>query len=290
MLEHWQATAGLENLQLTLNIRRDVGVGVDEGVAHAGLSRKMHDAVNIGMPLQHGLQRTAFGKFHFVEGEVLVDAKLLQPGLFQRDRIVVVEIVDADDFLAALEQRSAGMHADKSGGAGEKNGHGRVGRFRAAFNCVGSYNPAGARNHQPSGRRRSLARCDFGRLLCHLAASSSSTSRTMSSGVVCPCVTQARMTSRPSKSATEIQAAFEARTRATIERTSRDPGGGSMHNIASDAPLGVRHPSAKSLALSDSMRLTECSTCVAYPDHPAAARDKKRRKPRKRLDHWTVVT
>jgi hypothetical protein len=49
-----------------------------------------------------------------------------QPRLLEGDIVVVVEIVNADDFVAAREQALADMHADKPGGAGEQDLHGRL--------------------------------------------------------------------------------------------------------------------------------------------------------------------
>ena len=64
----------------------------------------------------------------------------------------------------------------------------------------------------------------------------------MSSSVVSPWVTQARMISLPSNDATATHARPEARTLATIDRTSPKPGGGWRHNTPSCEELAIDHP------------------------------------------------
>ena len=43
-----------------------------------------------------------------------------QPRFLQRHVVVVVEIVEADDLIAALEQQLRGVKADEAGGAGDE--------------------------------------------------------------------------------------------------------------------------------------------------------------------------
>ena len=46
--------------------------------------------------------------------------------LLERRVVIIVEIVDADNLLAAVEQRMGGRRSDKAGGAGDENGHGSL--------------------------------------------------------------------------------------------------------------------------------------------------------------------
>ena len=46
-----------------------------------------------------------------------------QPRLLQRDVVVVVEVVEPDDFVAALQQQLRGVEADEAGRAGDEEFH-----------------------------------------------------------------------------------------------------------------------------------------------------------------------
>ena len=46
-----------------------------------------------------------------------------RPQLFQRDVVIGVEVVHADDGLAALQQALRHVHADEAGRSGDNDGH-----------------------------------------------------------------------------------------------------------------------------------------------------------------------
>ena len=46
-----------------------------------------------------------------------------QPGFFETNIIIVVEIVDANDFVTTSQQASACVHADEAGRAGYQDLH-----------------------------------------------------------------------------------------------------------------------------------------------------------------------
>ena len=50
--------------------------------------------------------------------------ELRQAGLLQAGIVIAVQVVDADDGVAALEQSEAGVEADEAGGAGDQEFHG----------------------------------------------------------------------------------------------------------------------------------------------------------------------
>jgi hypothetical protein len=54
-----------------------------------------------------------------------------KPGKLERWIVVVVEIVDAHDLVAALEQPLRHMHADKAGATGDQSFHGLFLRLRS---------------------------------------------------------------------------------------------------------------------------------------------------------------
>jgi hypothetical protein len=92
-------------------------------MSHPGLSREMDDAGQSRVALDQAENPIAVGDIELGEGETGVSPELRQTRLFQFDVVVIVQIVDADDPLAAIEQRLGDMKTDKPGGTREKNRH-----------------------------------------------------------------------------------------------------------------------------------------------------------------------
>ena len=99
-----------------------VGVRILQRVAHAGLRGEVDDGVEVAF-FEQVFGHHAVGDVVFEEAEVGVGLQLFQSRELERRIIVVVEVVDADDFVAALEQNLCNMHADKTGGASNQNFH-----------------------------------------------------------------------------------------------------------------------------------------------------------------------
>ena len=99
-----------------------VGVRILQRVAHAGLRGEVDDGVEVAL-LEQVLHHHAVGDVVLEEAEVGVGLELFQPRQLQGRVVVVVEVVDADDFVAALQQDLCDVHADKPGGAGEQDFH-----------------------------------------------------------------------------------------------------------------------------------------------------------------------
>ena len=55
-----------------------------------------------------------------------------EAGALEVDVVVVVEVVEADDFVAAVEQALGDVRADEAGGAGDEDFHGESGVEREA--------------------------------------------------------------------------------------------------------------------------------------------------------------
>jgi len=60
-------------------------------------------------------ERRPVGDVGAMEGEARLTVELGEPRLLQRDVVIVVEIVDRDDGVAARQQRLADMEADEAG-------------------------------------------------------------------------------------------------------------------------------------------------------------------------------
>jgi len=73
--------------------------------------------------LEQVFRHHAVGDVVLEEAEVGVGLELFQPRQLERGVVVVVEVVDADDLVAALEQDLRDVHADKSSGACDQHFH-----------------------------------------------------------------------------------------------------------------------------------------------------------------------
>ena len=113
--------AAFENVSEADQVRIDIGVRIDQRVAHAGLRREMHD---MGEPMlgKQGRHAGAVGEIEPDEAEAGKLCEFGEPRVFQRRIVIGVEIVDADDGAAAFQQTPADVIADETGGAGDKYG------------------------------------------------------------------------------------------------------------------------------------------------------------------------
>ncbi|MDT4870262.1 hypothetical protein FQZ97_1053340 [compost metagenome] len=106
----------------TREIAVEVGVGVRDRVAHAGLRGEVHHGIEAvaGEQLRH---RFAIGYVDLFENEARVLHQRRQSGLFERHFVVVVEVVDPDHLMTLQAQAPGRVKADESGGAGDENRH-----------------------------------------------------------------------------------------------------------------------------------------------------------------------
>ena len=112
--------ASFEHVQESGHIARDIDMRVLGGVSHAGLRGEVHDGVE-AVPGENLLDCGAIGK---IRAHELETGQFLQSGkarLFQADVVVVVEVVQADDRIAAFKQSPGAVVADETGGAGDQN-------------------------------------------------------------------------------------------------------------------------------------------------------------------------
>ena len=98
--------AGLEHVHETDDVAVDVGVGVLQRVAHAGLRGQVDDALGRELA-ERGVQRRAILQRRPHEPEAGVRQQPVQPRLFQPGVVVAVEVVVSEHFVAALEQAFA---------------------------------------------------------------------------------------------------------------------------------------------------------------------------------------
>ncbi len=119
---HLVVAAAFEDVHEADQVAVHVGVRILDRVAHAGLGGKVDDAIEflVGEQL---LDARTVGDVELDEAEVGMRLQLRQTCFLERDFVVVVEVVDADHFVAARQQAQGGAHADKPGGAGDENFH-----------------------------------------------------------------------------------------------------------------------------------------------------------------------
>jgi hypothetical protein len=97
-------------------------VRVLQRVAHACLRGEVHDAVEF-LAGEQRRDAVAVRHVHLREAEVRVRREPREPVGLERRVVVVVQVVQADDLVAAREQDLAHVHADESGRAGDEDLH-----------------------------------------------------------------------------------------------------------------------------------------------------------------------
>ena len=95
--------AAFEDVQGAGDVALDVGVRVLERIAHAGLGGEVHDLVEALVREQVLDQRPVLQRA-FDHAEVAMGREALGARTLERRVVIGVEIVEADDPVAALEQ------------------------------------------------------------------------------------------------------------------------------------------------------------------------------------------
>ena len=107
-------------------VRLHIGRGILEAVADARLRPEMDDAVDVHR-LGEAVQRSASAKSSRSKRKRLPNCccKLVQPRLLKRGIVIIVEVVDADDVIAALEQRARRRRTDEPRSPRNQHSHAR---------------------------------------------------------------------------------------------------------------------------------------------------------------------
>jgi hypothetical protein len=116
-------TARLDHFELALDIRGNIGMRVDQRMSDAGLGGQMHDPVDLRPSREQRRKRAALGDVEALKDEARLTREFGEPRLLERDRVIGVEVVDADHRLASREQGQTGVEPDEAGGAGDEDGH-----------------------------------------------------------------------------------------------------------------------------------------------------------------------
>ena len=122
-MRHLVVAAAFENIDEADEIAVDIGMRVQQGVAHAGLGGKVDDLVEF-LGGEQRLHAGTVTDIQFDEAEFRVFGQSLEAAFLEADVVIIVEIVEADDLVATRQQAQRGSHADKAGSAGNENFHG----------------------------------------------------------------------------------------------------------------------------------------------------------------------
>ena len=115
-------TASLQDMQEADEIRVDVAVRIFERVAHARLGGQIDDPLGLVLG-EKTFNRGAIRQIAFHKLEILMGLQARKAGLLQIDVVIVIEVVEADDVVAARKQRLSGVRSDEARSAGNQYLH-----------------------------------------------------------------------------------------------------------------------------------------------------------------------
>src|SRR5688572_13403284 len=93
---------------------------VFERVADAGLSGHVQNQLESPLTEQPG-HRVPIGQVELLKRKARSIRQLSQPVVLELDGVVIVEIVQADDLFATVQQGAREMETNKTRGAGDQN-------------------------------------------------------------------------------------------------------------------------------------------------------------------------
>src|SRR6185369_2517916 len=121
-------------------------------VTDAGLCAEMDDAIEPGCVAQ-APEAFRIREVDALEAEAVVELarKPFEPRLLQARIVIIVDVVDADNLVAALQQGASGRRADESCDAGDENSHVAPigGAVRSAKALQRPYGPQLELRHRP---------------------------------------------------------------------------------------------------------------------------------------------
>ena len=113
---------GLKQAQKARDIGMNIGLGVVQRITHPGLGREMDH--NIG-PLRPAKARDTLlvGDIPLLKDKPLTGREPPQPILFQRNGIIIVEVIQPNNGSAPLQQTARHMKPDKTRHARDQKFH-----------------------------------------------------------------------------------------------------------------------------------------------------------------------
>ena len=117
---HPIVATSLKDVNKTHNVAVDVRVRVLQRVPDPGLCRQMNHLVEPTLTEQR-LHARAIRHVQLLKREARPTREARQPRVLQRGIVIVVQIVDADDLVAPLQERDRNVGADEAGSTGQQN-------------------------------------------------------------------------------------------------------------------------------------------------------------------------
>ena len=118
----------LEDIQESAEIAGDIGLGMIQRIPHAGLCRKMNDAVRTIR--EEPLNSVTVSKITLNQLIVGISGEYGVPCPFQGRIIVAVEAVKTAHTMPLRKEPAGKMKTDKSGAAGDDILHGHLSTYR----------------------------------------------------------------------------------------------------------------------------------------------------------------
>ena len=104
--------AALEDVEETDKVAVEIGIGVGDAVADSRLGSEIDDLVEM-LVGKEAVKALTVGEVHADKTEVT--AELVKTALLETDVVIVIDVVDSDDLVAALCQQIGKLRADESG-------------------------------------------------------------------------------------------------------------------------------------------------------------------------------
>src|SRR5690242_6096649 len=105
-------TAALENIDEADEVAIDIGVRIRHGISHSRLRREVDHFVE-SLALEQAWHRRTIRDVHPFELKPGIGGELGEPGFLEPDVVIVVEVVDPDDFIALFKEPRGYMRSDE---------------------------------------------------------------------------------------------------------------------------------------------------------------------------------
>ena len=104
-----RVAAALEDVERAGHVARDVGVRVFDRIAHSRLRGEVHDALELLAREERRDADFESARSSFTKRKLACLREALEARLLQCDVVIFVQVVEADDLVAPLEQALRGV-------------------------------------------------------------------------------------------------------------------------------------------------------------------------------------
>ena len=115
-------TAGFKNVAEAHQVRIDVGPRLLNGVTDAGLRRKIDHSLG-PIFLKDSLKPPSVLQGEPDIGKPASACQTRQTRLLERDLVIIIEVIDTNDFISPIQQSMRQRGTNETGGSGNENFH-----------------------------------------------------------------------------------------------------------------------------------------------------------------------